>query len=371
MQVNIHYERITDNISRIVSQGDGYYTKYNAYIVKGSKGTALIDSSPSDISEEFISAVKAYKDIKDIDYFIFTHTDSKRAGAAEQLIKMNSKAKVIASIAGLRNLKEIINDGINEYPAKDNAVIDLGGISLKIIITPNIGWPDTMMLYCEEDECLFSGSMFLERGNEHSYKDMELFLDFAESAYKKALPLKIQYCCPSEGECSGKNILEKYRSYFNIFKPSKDCRAVIVFAGTQNGYTAELVDTVAGVFKEKGIQLEIINVKEPISDIMESVNKADLLCFASPTIHRNAVPEIMDVITRIDRVNKLRTPCMVIGSYGWGGEALGFMANYLKLLKLKVFEKPFGVVMKPTGEDLKNLRNFTARFIDAALKNEE
>lgn len=359
---------IDDNIVRIKSIGPKS-KQYNSYVVKGTGAAALIDSSPEGCSYEYLEHLDACAGVDNIDYFIFTHTDSARAGAIDRLIKRNPKAKVIATVAGLRNLKEIANCEINEAPAKDNAVIDLGGLSLRFLVTPNLGWPDTMMIYCEEKKCLFSGEMFANRDcTDGQSDDFKLFPDFVKTAYERAASLEIDCCCPSEGEAVLKDAVKAYGEAFIECGEPKEKTAAVIYASTEEGYTAKLAKTAAAAMSKKGLKAELVNCCRDKLKAIRVMNKADVLCFASPTIHRNAVPEIMDVISRIDRVNKLRTPCMVIGSYGWGGEALGFMAGYLKLLKLKVFEKPFGVIMKPSDEDLKNLEEFTERFIDKTFE---
>ena len=337
-------------IERITTAG------YNAYLVKGER-TALIDSAP--YADELLKRL----DVKKIDYFIFTHTDRARAGAVDDLTALDPDAEVIASIAGLRNIKEIVNRPVKERAAKDGMVIDLGGVSLEVLITPNLNWPDTMMLYSKETKTLFSGTLFVDKDGYYE-RELALYPDFAKTAVERAAELDIKSICPSEGEMPDISITDKYMSFVSPKEKEKGdtkCAAVI-YAGHESGYTAKMAHTAADALCEQGYAVHAVNCLDSIDLAVEEMNAADVLVFASPTIHRNAVPEIMDVISRIDRVNKVRTPAMVIGSYGWGGEALGFMYGYLKMLKMRVFEKPFGVIMKPSETELNELKKYTARF---------
>lgn len=366
--------RIDGNITGISSESiEG--RRFNSYLIEGDKYTTLIDSAPLECSDEFIAELSELKDISNIDYFIFTHTDSLRAGAVEKLIELNPKAKVCASVAGLRNLKEIYNKPVNEMSAKDGAIIDLGGITLKIVITPNLNWPDTMMLYIEEKQLLFSGTMFVRYDSDKTAEtyfrsELELFSDFARSAVERVKLFEINEIYPSEGFGADSHVVDLYEIFLADNEKKSGVKAAVIYAGTENGYTSELVNIVEKTMQANGICTECVNCIVNKDYAVKAMNSADILCFASPTIHRKAVPEIMDVISRVDRVNKLRTPCIVLGSYGWGGEALGFMANYLKLMKLSVFEKPFGVVLKPTDKDKEELKKFTERFIKEALRTE-
>lgn len=351
--------KITDNIYCITTVYNG--RKLNSYLICGEK-TALVDSCPEECADRLIAKIKAR--VSKLDYVIFTHTDRMRAGAIEKL----SDTKVIATIAGLRNLKEIANKELNEIPAKEGEEIDLGGISLKLMITPNLNWPDTMMVYIPQDKLLLSGTMFVGYNDgisveEYCKNEMGLFSDFAITATEKAAALGAEIICPSEGDIQEDDVFEIYRE--TLKKEDKPITAAVLYAGTENGYTAQLAKTAAMAICESGISAICINCREDNRDEAVAImNSADALCFASPTIHRNAVPEIIDVISRLDCVNMRYKPCMVTGSYGWGGEALGCISNYAKVLKLKVFEKPLGCIMKPSEEKLQELTEFAKRFAE-------
>ena len=351
--------KITDNIYCITTVYGG--RKFNSYLVIGEK-TALVDSCPEEYGDRLIAKVS--EKVSRLDYVIFTHTDRMRAGAVERL----SDTNIVATIAGLRNLKEIANKELNEIPAKEGEEIELGGISLKLMITPNLNWPDTMMVYIPQEKLLLSGTMFVGYNDgitaeEYCKKEMRLFPGFAITATQKAASLGAEIICPSEGDIQEDDVFDIYLKAFQ--KEEKPITAAVLYAGSENGYTAQLAKTVAMAICESGISVICINCREDNRDeAVEIMNSADALCFASPTIHRNAKPELMDVISRIDSVNMRHTPCMVTGSYGWGGEALGNISNYLKMLKLKVYEKPVGCIMKPSEEKLKELTEFAKKFAE-------
>jgi flavorubredoxin len=360
---------MNDKVIRISTLGEDYRI-INAYLIMGEK-TALIDSTTEENADELISEVSRFTDVSKIDYFIFTHTDHLRAGAVNKLVELNPEAKIVASVAGLRNIKEIVNRPVNEMPAKDGAKVDLGGVTVEFVITPNLGWPDTMMVYIREHKLLMSGTMFADSGksiSDYYFKELCRFKPFVKTALDKVQTLDVSQLCPSEGSVLGTDI---YSLYARLLEEEKTKNAAVIFGGKSSGYTAELARTAAEVMRGEGYDVRLINCNGNTACAVNAVNHADIICFASPTIHRNAVPEVMDVISRIDRVNKLRTPCMVVGSYGWGGEALGFMANYLKMIRMSVFEKPFGVIMKPSEEELEKLKIFTKKFIDSANKEVE
>jgi len=353
--------KITDNIYCITTHC--YGRKFNSYLICGEKN-ALVDSCPEEYSDKLIEKVK--EKVGSLDYVFFTHTDRMRAGAVELL----SDSTIIATIAGLRNLKEIANKELSELPAKDGDEFDLGGISMKILITPNLNWPDTMMLYIPQEKLLLSGTAFVGYNDsmtveEYCVNEMRLFSEFALIATKKAAQTGAEIICPSEGDIQENDVFQIYCDILK--KHHKPLSAAVIYAGTESGYTAQLVQTAAHTMCEAGFNVISVNaVSHSRDEAVKIMNSADALCFASPTIHRNAVPEIIDVIARLDCVNMRHKPCMVVGSYGWGGEALGTISNMAKVLKLRVFEKPFGCIMKPSKEKNDELTDFTKRFVEFA-----
>ena len=92
------------------------------------------------------------------------------------------------------------------------------------------------------------------------------------------------------------------------------------------------------------------------------LNSSDGFAVGSPTLNRDAVPPVWDLLSRVDAVNCAKRPALVFGSYGWSGEAFGNIKSRLENLKMAVFEEPFRVAFVPTEEDLKNAKELGRRF---------
>lgn len=337
------------------------------YIVQGADKTALIDTVPEEAAQELS---RTLADVR-LDYIVFTSTDSRRAGALEKLLAHNNDAEVIATVAGLRNLHEILNADFKERTAKDSQLIDLGGISLEIMVTPRLSWPDTMMVYIPEKKALMSGMMFdtgADDNETRSYfvRNFGSSPEFVKNAIERVRNKDIVTLYSSGGICSSEpsRAIDAYSEILRGLPQKNGRTAVIIYAGRESGYTAQLSETVANTMAARGYSTEVINCVGNVYNAADAANRADVLCFASPTVNRRAIPELMDVISRLDAMSMKRTPCIVTGSYGWGGEALGTIASYLKLMGMKVFEKPFGTVFKPSGEDRAELEGFVNRFIE-------
>lgn len=335
----------------------------NAYVVKGEK-TALIDTAPQCCQDEFLKKVEEITDVSKIDYIICNHTEQNHSGIVEKLLEINPKAKVTATIAGLRNLKEITNIQFNELVAKDGMKIDLGGKTLEFIITPNLPWPDTMVTYCIEEKTLFSCDIFSSYGSEKEYYDIKMsnFSDFAQTAAKRISKLDIDIICTGMGEAvKNTDIIAKYIQWSE--KTEKDKVTAAVIYASAYGTTEQMAQIVSDVLKQNNIEVRLIDA----DNVSAEINSADVLIFGTPTINRNAPKKIWNAIAQLDAISAKGKPCFVFGSYGWGGEALMLVHNHLRQLKLDMFEKPFSAVFALSEQKARELKEYTSRFVENGI----
>ena len=328
----------------------------------------IIDTVPEGIEDEFTQKIEELVGIKNIDYAVFTNASPEHAGALKKLLEINPDIMVIATAAGLRNLKEIVNGDFKQRVAKDGDSIKVyKDYTIDFMITPNLDWPDTMMVRYRD--AVYAGKLFQHGTNYDDYfnKHFGHFSDFVLTAMERIEKLGIDRIFTSVGDepvVYPDFYIKRYRGLINN-KPNKV--PVILFSSV-SGYTEKMTIAIAQTFEEKGIAYEFINSeKEKEADIIKKINNASVLCIGSPTVYRNAVSSVMSCLVKTDAVMSAGKPCMVFGSYGWGGDALGILNGYAKLLKMRVFEKPFGVVLKPSDEDIEKLKAYTRRFIESAV----
>ena len=97
-------------------------------------------------------------------------------------------------------------------------------------------------------------------------------------------------------------------------------------------------------------------IEHDYAELIEKVEDSNALLFGSPTINRDALKPVWDILSMIDAVANRGKPTLIFGSYGWSGEACKLLEERAKGLSLKVFEKMPKVNFKPTDEDLAELR---------------
>lgn len=383
---NIFYVGVKDPTLRVfdIIMETEYGTTYNAYLVKGEK-TALIETVHDKLVDVYIKNIEEIMPVSEIDYLICNHTEPDHSGSVKKILELNPDIEIIGSIAAIRNLKEITNMTFKETVAKEGAEIDLGaGKILKFYMVPNLHWPDTMVTYVESEKTLFSCDIFGAHYCEETVTDegiihydryekaMKTYFDCIVSPFKpfvlKALDklsrLDIEMVCNSHGPVLTKYIgeaVEKYRTWSTPEEKGK--KAAAIFYVSAYGYTKKLAETIKKSFEEEGLAVKCFDIiNSDKAEMEKALCSADALAFGTPTINRNAVKPVYDVISSIDLVNMKNTPCMVFGSYGWSGEGIQYIHSQLEMLKLKVFEKPFGCLFNPSEENLAELKEYTARF---------
>ncbi len=340
-----------------INTGKTYTKAYNSYILRSEK-TALIGGADNGMSDDTI---------KNADFAVFTH--AYPALCINRILDLNPDIEIVGTIAAIKNLKEITNRSFNEHIAKDGAELDLGGAVLEFLITPNLNWPDTMMIYEKSSKTLFSGMAFAsyESGDLREVYDAELsrFSPFVRAAAERVRALDIETLLPSFGDFDG-SIAAAINNYISWSAPNRHGKTAAVFYASATGNTETLAKAVADAMRENGADVKLINAANADSDeILEALYGADALAFGTPTVHHGAAKPIWDVISHIDLINMKYKPCMVFGSHGWGGEGAQYIYNHLKLLRLKPFDKPFCCYFTPSEENIAELRQYTKKFLES------
>ncbi len=115
-----------------------YGTSYNSYLLKGSKKTALFETSKLSFFEEMRDYIESITRIEDIDYLIMDHTEPDHAGTVEKLLEINPALTIVATGTAIQFLKHIVNRDFNSIAVKDNDHLSLGDKTLEFMILPNL-----------------------------------------------------------------------------------------------------------------------------------------------------------------------------------------------------------------------------------------
>ncbi|MES9844813.1 MAG: MBL fold metallo-hydrolase, partial [Candidatus Sedimenticola sp. 6PFRAG5] len=79
----------------ILSTANG--TTYNAYLVKGSEGVAVIDTVKENYSDEFFARLESEVSYEDIKIIVLNHLEPDHTGALPELMRRAPQAKLYIS----------------------------------------------------------------------------------------------------------------------------------------------------------------------------------------------------------------------------------------------------------------------------------
>ncbi|GAB6098556.1 FprA family A-type flavoprotein [Halanaerocella petrolearia] len=330
----------------------GYSTQrgstYNAYLIVDDKVT-LIDTVKHYLYDEMIERISKVIDPAEIDYIVSNHVEMDHSGGLPKLMEVASNATVVTSPKGKSGLQKHYQGDWDFKLAKPGEELDLGSRSLNFVLTPMVHWPDNMVSYLPEEKILFSNDAFGQHLASCERFDDQYPLDIITEEAKKyyaniVLPygaqvqraldtvgdLDVEMIAPSHGIIWRDNIPEIISKYQKWSANETDEEAVIVY-GTMWDSTEEIAYAIQDAFEELGIKAQMFNLEtNDRSDIMTEVATAKYICVGSPTLNNNLLPDVSAFLTYMKGLAPKNRLGLAFGSYGWGGQSVGQVAEVLQ-----------------------------------------
>ncbi len=330
--------------------------EYNSYLILDNKNI-LIDTVSEECFEEFKQNIEKYIKISEIDMIFLTRTEPAAVGCVKKLIEINNNISLAASVAGLRNLKEILNCEFCGVLAKEREVINIGQSNVECYMTPNLSWPDTMVVKIEN--VLFSGNLFCDNEN------VEMFSkDCVNKCVGRICKLDFERVLPAYGKEKNKDEALEYKINY---KPIEPTNGVCIVYASKTNRTKKLAEFIEKRLRMSGINTITINSEENNKvDILKAIDSSYALAFGTSTVNHNALKPVLDVITHINITNNETKPVMIFGSYGWSGEGVHIIANLINNMKMRVFKKPYQCIFEP--EETQELKEYIKQFAEV-VKN--
>jgi len=313
-------------------------TTYNAYVVIGSEKTALIDSVHPSMTEGFLQALESLG-IARLDYIVSNHAEPDHSGAIPAVLARYPEAKVLANVkcrsllAGSLGLKPEVFTLI-----KDQQTVSLGDKTLRFMWVPWVHWPDTTFTYVEEDRILFSCDFLgAHLATSDLYADdearvaraarmyyAEIMMPYRQHAKKYADQLSgmaIDLIGPSHGPVYRRPefILSLYRAWTgDAARPE----VVLPYLSMYES-TARMVAYLVDRLMEKGVSVRPFNVVDLDSGrFAAALVEASTIIFASPTVLDGPHPSMAAAAYLVNALKPKTRYCGIIGSYGWGNDAM-------------------------------------------------
>ncbi|MDR3494041.1 MAG: FprA family A-type flavoprotein [Ancalomicrobiaceae bacterium] len=354
-------------------------TTYNAYLVKGSEKTALIDTVYPPKTADFISALQQ-TGIETLDYIISNHGEHDHSGSIPAVLELFPNAKVVTNMKCRRFILDTLPVDKDAFiTIKDGSTLSLGDKTLTFLMTPWVHWPDTMITYLEEDRiaftCDFLGSHFattdlfaidearVEIAAKRYYAEIMMpYRAYSKEALDRLEPLKLDFIAPGHGPVHARPefITGLYRQW-----TADECKPTVVIPYlSMYESTATMVTYLVDRLQERGLSVRPINVVDLDSgELAMALVEASTVVFASPTVLSGAHPFVAYAALLANMLAPKTKFAAVVGSFGWEGTLPDVIQAMLPKLNVTFFEPVLarGVPREEAFAELDRLADDIAR----------
>jgi flavorubredoxin len=337
---------------RLIPLPDG--TSYNAYVVRGSRKTALLDTVDPDKTHVLLSNL-VDAGVDTIDYIISHHAEQDHSGSIPDVLLIYPDAKVVTNPKCKQMLIDLLDIEEDRFiTVEDGQELSLGDKTLRFVYTPWVHWPETMSTYVPEEKILFScdffGSHFAtsrlfadEQGTVYESAKRyyaEIMMPFRTQINKnlaKLDPLDIEMIAPSHGPVHHQPafIVDAYKDWASD-APKND---VVVTYVSMHGSTGKLVMHLVDALIERGIQVKQFDLAGmDVGKLAIALVDAATLVIGSPTVLIGPHPCAAYAAFLANALRPKAKFASIVGSYGWGSKMVEQLTGMLTNLKAEILE---------------------------------
>ena len=356
-------------------------TSYNAYLVKGSEKTALIDSVDTDRAGTLMEQLE---DIDTIDFIVSQHAEQDHSGAIPEVLEKYPDAVVLTTPKGKGLLVDHLHLSEDRLrTVQNNEILSLGNKTLQFIYTPWVHWPETMCTYVAENKILFTCDFF---GSHIASTDLfvrdksrvaeaakryyaEIMMPF-RSAIKKNIGiiehLDIGIIAPSHGSMYDEPqfIIQEYKKWIDDTPEN----LVVIPYISMHGSTRVMVERLVASLARQGVNVQQFDLAvTDLGKLAISLVDAATIIIGTPTVHIAPHPAIFYAAFLANALRPKIKYASVIGSYGWSTKAVEKIAELISNLNVEILT-PIVCIGLP-GENILNALDEMALRIAEKHKN--
>jgi len=327
-------------------------TSYNAYLIKGSEKTVLIDTVDPPMVGELLAQLE---DVPKLDYLISLHAEQDHSGSIPSVLSRYPEAKLISSPKAKGMLMDLLYIPEKSFiTVSDGETISLGDKTLEFVHTPWVHWPETMVAYLREDKILFSCDFFgshiattdlyvsdegrvYEAAKRYYAEIMMPFRNVIKKDLEKLAPYEVGIIAPSHGSLYPRPafILDAYKDW--IDNPPRNS-VVLPYISMHNS-TRQMVDFFISALVENGVGVEKFDLTvADIGKLAMALVDAGTIVIGTPTVLAGPHPNIVYGAFLANALRPKAKFLSIIGSYGWGGKTVEVLAGMVPNLKVEVLE---------------------------------
>ncbi len=352
-------------------------TTYNSYLLMTEKPT-VIDTVDIAFGREYIDNLVKMINPEAIEYIVINHVEPDHAGALPALAAKAKKAKIVTTELASSLLKDMFKLHHREFViVGDGDTLDIGGKTLKFFETPYLHTEETMITYSVEDKTLFpcdifsthiaAAELFNDLARNDYLEDFKVYYKLIMAPHRpyvrgmldKVKNLEIEMIAPSHGYILRKDAASFIGLYDDMSKDygNNKTRKVAVVFSTMTGNTAKVAQRLAKGLEDSGIATSVFNLKNAdIEEVTNVIKESDGLLVGSSTKYADMVGNVEELLKALKGTPADRKFAAAFGSYGWSGEAIMHIENYLAGGGFKVVNQNYLVGTIGVDEPLFPLR---------------
>ncbi|KGE18273.1 FprA family A-type flavoprotein [Paenibacillus wynnii] len=341
-------------------------TTYNSYLLKTGKPT-VIDTVDMEFGREFAEQLSELIDPLDIQYIVINHTEPDHSGGLAALAGKATNATIVCTEIAVPEIQQMYKLQHRNYlVVKDGDQLDIGGKTLLFKETPYLHTEETMITYCIEDKILFPCDIFsthiaVEKlfADEAGFDITEDFKGYYQAIihphrrYVRTLmeaikDLEIDMIAPSHGFAIRQDIPKFINLYAELSSETTVGKKVSIVYTTIKNSTKKMAHILQDSFLENNIEVELWDAdKSDEADILKSIAAADAVFIGSSTKYADMTGNLESILLKLKDLNLEGKLAAAFGSYGWSGEAIEVVQDYLNGTNMAV--QSTSHVIKTTG----------------------
>jgi len=360
-------------------------TSYNAYVVRGSEGVAVIDTVKENFADDFFARLESVARYDEIKVIVLNHLEPDHTGALPELMRRAPQAQLYISQKAQSMLKALLKqDAFDFTPVFTGDTVSLGDRTLTFLHTPYLHWPDTQCTYLVEEKTLFSGDVFgchfcdarlfndevgdfrfsFEYYYAHIMRPFKEYVNRALALIEPLLPLN--KILPAHGPLlrdQPQRYVQRYRELSTAALQSEISageKTLLIFYISSYGNTRRMAEAIyEGAMAVEHVRVSLYDLEgSEIAPFVDLIEGADGILFGTPTINGDAVKPVWDLLSSLAVINLKSKLGGVFGSYGWTGEGGKMVEDRLRGLKLRVPIPGIRIKLIPTEEEIEICREF-------------
>ncbi|MFW5928432.1 MAG: FprA family A-type flavoprotein [Thermoplasmatota archaeon] len=378
----VHFDR--ELFDELIPLPDG--TSYNAYIVKGSDKTVLIDTVDPEKTERLFANLEELE-VEKIDYLVSHHAEQDHSGSIPNVLDKYPKAQVVTNSKCKGMLIDHLSVPEDRFKViEDGEELSLGDKTIKFMDMPWVHWPETIVSYLKEDNILFTCDFF---GSHLATSD--LFVEDERKVYLSAkryyaeimMPFRtsikshldrledyeIDIIAPSHGPIYDDPdfILDAYREWVSDTAENE----VVVPYVSMHGSTDEMIEHFVNYLVSNGMKVKPFNLTTTdLGELAMALVDTATVVVGTPTVLVGPHPQAVYATYLANALRPKMKFASIIGSYGWGGRMPDMIKDLLSNFNGE-FIDPVIVKGHATDEDMEKIEALADKIIEKHEESDE